>query len=442
MTEIILSFDTEDFTNPGPSADAIRTEAEILRSEGVKGCFVCVGLLARMLKENGRFDVIEALRAHEIGLHTYGHTLHPLINEYTDIDDWRAAVDRVIKQETEVVAMLRDVFGEISIHAACPPGNQTSYAAQLAYAQMGIPIYADAVVDTPDGRGLYFCNNFNLKYVQSMESVMFTGGEKELRAMLERMARRRFAIIYTHPHISVYKEHWDVPNFDKKNLRREGDYIIPERRSDAEIDRFFNNLRLLIRLIKEDGRFRFTTYGAIAERLRKQPTRRILRSELPSITKALDGRLAPLSAPASLSPADLFFACAAFLRGEEEYRCKNVYGPMSAPYAIDKPTKISAEAIRASAERIDDTAPIPAKILAGNIALGPADWLFAALSVLTGAEQITAQPRGQLPELSEYPELRDLRYKGTWRHSDEFEDRYLSDRLRYQAWTIRPAENF
>ena len=48
-TKVIFSFDTEDFTS-NESANAIYTEAEILREEGVRGCFCLVGLLAQQLE--------------------------------------------------------------------------------------------------------------------------------------------------------------------------------------------------------------------------------------------------------------------------------------------------------------------------------------------------------------------------------------------------------
>ena len=41
-TDIIFSFDTEDFTS-STAADAIFREAEILREEGVRGGFCIVG---------------------------------------------------------------------------------------------------------------------------------------------------------------------------------------------------------------------------------------------------------------------------------------------------------------------------------------------------------------------------------------------------------------
>ena len=78
-TKVIFSLDTEDFTS-NEAANAILTEAEILREEGIRGCFCLVGLLAKQLENWDRKDVLEALSHHEIDTHTYGHTLHPMIN--------------------------------------------------------------------------------------------------------------------------------------------------------------------------------------------------------------------------------------------------------------------------------------------------------------------------------------------------------------------------
>ena len=87
MTDIIFSFDTEDFTS-SVAADAILREAEILKEANIKGGFCLVGLLAKQLVNWGRKDVLDALKFHEIGNHSYGHSLHPTINEYTDIADF------------------------------------------------------------------------------------------------------------------------------------------------------------------------------------------------------------------------------------------------------------------------------------------------------------------------------------------------------------------
>ena len=123
MTDIIFSFDTEDFTSC-EAADAVYREAEILREEGVKGGFCVVGLLASQLENWGRKDVLDALKHHEICNHSYGHTLHPTINEYTDIEDFDAAYNEVIRQETESVRLINHATGNQPIYGACPPGNQ------------------------------------------------------------------------------------------------------------------------------------------------------------------------------------------------------------------------------------------------------------------------------------------------------------------------------
>ena len=109
MTDIIFSFDTEDFTS-SRAADGILYEANLLKEEGVKGCFCVVGLLAKHLKEWGREDVIKALSYHELGTHTYGHTLHPMINEYTDIENFYEAQDEVIRQESLAIDYIKDTF--------------------------------------------------------------------------------------------------------------------------------------------------------------------------------------------------------------------------------------------------------------------------------------------------------------------------------------------
>lgn len=91
MTDIIFSFDTEDYVNK-EAADAILNIANILREENVRGCFNVVGRLAESLVKWGRTDVIEALKYHEIDNHSLAHSHHPTINEYTDLADYDEAL--------------------------------------------------------------------------------------------------------------------------------------------------------------------------------------------------------------------------------------------------------------------------------------------------------------------------------------------------------------
>ena len=90
MTKIVFSFDVEDYVNPH-AADGILYCAEILRKTGIRGCFNIVARLAQALVKWGRTDIIEALKYHELDLHSLAHSYHPTINEYTDLEDYEAA---------------------------------------------------------------------------------------------------------------------------------------------------------------------------------------------------------------------------------------------------------------------------------------------------------------------------------------------------------------
>ena len=79
------------------------------------------------------------------------------------------------------------------------------------------------------------------------------------------------------------------------------------------------------------------------------------------------------------------------------------------------------------------------EITVGEITIGPADFLFAMLEVLTtDVNEITLIPREQNVM---YPELQELcgfhMDSSNWMHAWDFHDEYVSHRLRLQSWTLR-----
>jgi hypothetical protein len=126
-----------------------------------------------------------------------------------------------------------------------------------------------------------------------------------------------------------------------------------------------------------------------------------------------------------------------FLLGKNEHKCGDVYGFLSKPYEITSEVTVSRDELVESCSQIKDNEFLPEKIKVGDKFIGPADWIFASCEVLLGATSVRILPKSQLPCLDCMPEVRDSAFKGTWQHSDSFEDKYLSDRLRYQSWTMR-----
>ena len=435
MTEIIFSFDTEDFTQ-NHSADAIFAEAEILREAGIKGGFCLVGLLAKQLEAWGRDDVIVALSHHEFGCHSYGHSLHPVFSEYTDIEDFEAAYKEVWRQETEALRLIERISDQAPIYYACPPGNQKNYVAMYAYADMGIPLYADTCCDTLDGRGMFYCNIYQTRYTSSLENLIEMSTDEEILAYIDEIAKNRRAILYTHPNMAVYAYFWDLVNYYKENKYEFGKWEEPERRAPEVTERFYQNIKKLIRFIQNDSRFKITTYSELAEIVKAEPVRRITKDDIPYIKKHIDNDFSPISGKVSYSISDMFLACRDLLLGKEEHICGKVYGFLTRPVGILAPVTLRAKELKRSAEVINADKFLPHTISVGGKEIGPADWLRAALEVLMGKDEVTVLPAPQLPSISDLPELENAKGIG-WVQSDDFKNKYITERLKLQCWTMR-----
>ena len=58
------------------------------------------------------------------------------------------------------------------------------------------------------------------------------------------------------------------------------------------------------------------------------------------------------------------------------------------------------------------------------------------VGILSGAESAEITPKEQLVSVDPLGELKDFQPAGTWHHSLEFIDRYVSDRLRLPSRTL------
>ncbi|MBO5937907.1 MAG: hypothetical protein J6Q82_00205 [Clostridia bacterium] len=433
MTEIIFSFDTEDPVHE-EGANGILRSAELLTNAGVVGCYNTVGVLAKALKEWGREDVIDAMKKHEIDVHTNRHTFHPDVNEYTDLSDFHGALSLFLADESECLDTLRETFGVTDFPAAVPPGNNASYLGHYGYAKMGIPVYSGGVVyDSVKGRPLSFCNVYSLQYNISLEKTLFTADEARLREILDELSEREIAILYHHPNRSYFKQYWDAINFNGKNTPKE-EWTLSPRHTDEEIDTFFANFKKLVTMIQNDPRFHLTTYRELGERYATERT--LKKSDLSAIKAQLDEELFPVTTPDSFCLSDIFLACRDFLRGKTQHECGFVYGFLEEPYAITEPVTVTADEMRESTKWIPTGHFLPDFIYVDDKKLGPADWLRAALEILSGKESVTVEPAHWQIEIEKIPGL-GYTYRGTWIHCKSLEDRQLSKRQQLQSWTLR-----
>ncbi len=436
MTDVIFSFDTEDFTS-NISADAILEEAQILRSHGIKGGFQVVGLLAKQLGVWGREDIKEELKNHEICFHSFGHSYHPTINEYTDLEDYSEARRILWESESEGAKLVRDFFGNKRFYSACPPGNSLSYVAMYAYADMGIPIYAGTNCDTADSRGVFLCNVYHANYNVSFEEISALEGDEKIRELLDTLATQKRAIVYTHPNSAKFHSYWDLVNYNKKNLHEWGEWENPPKKTAEETATFYTRMNRFIELMKADERFNITTYSALADKIESEPVRKITASDIPAIREKLRADFATIEAPVSLCVSDVFLACRDVLLGKSEHICGKVYGFLDEPYAASEEITLSKEDIVKSAEKMNVDGFLPTEIAVNGHKIGPADWLFAAMDIIRDADKAHVAPREQLPTLDPLPSLKKSRSMKGWINGDDFVDAYLTKRLKLQIWTMR-----
>jgi hypothetical protein len=144
-----------------------------------------------------------------------------------------------------------------------------------------------------------------------------------------------------------------------------------------------------------------------------------------------------MNVPASYCVADVFQAAVRFLGGAVEHRPGRVWGFLDKPQGVTAPATVRAIDVRTAAAKIDLSTFLPASYDVGGVKLGPADLLFAMLETLGGAAEVRLTPREQLGTFEEVPMLEKFRINDHWCHSKDFKDEYLSDRLRWQLWTMR-----
>lgn len=432
-TEVLFFSDTEDYTDPS-CADAILRLIEIMEDEGVRGQFSLVGLLTEKLEVWGRGDIIAALRRQVIGTHTYAHSMHPDICEATDLRDYKAAYSAAARSEGRAIDAIERIVAPKRIMYACPPGNSCSYCAMYYYADRGIPYYSASVIKTPDGRGVCCCGLEHLPYTAAVEHLFCGAKRTDIPELLDSWGgRAKRVIVYTHPNMATKKEYWDVLNFDKRNLHIEGSYITAADRTPESTQDYFNGLRELIRAIRADDRFEITDLDRLyAQRTARPP---VTIDSIPAIRDELSRSFGPVISPA-LSLSDVFCAAVTLLQGGQSYTPGAVKGFLSAPRGAGQAVTLTADEIRATASRMDISGFLPESTDVGGTQVGPADFLYAALAVLCGSGRVTLLPRPQLPDISSFKELSSFALRGTWRHSPSLEDRWLSDRLRLQSWTI------
>lgn len=436
MTEVIFSFDTEDYTNPAADETILRL-AETLRAENIRASFNIVAALAEALVERGRQDILDALRYHEINYHSFRHSWHPVPVEYSDTSDWDGPYQNLVSEEGPGIDIVKRVFQRDRLFVAVPPGNCVTAQALFAYPKMGLPMCVSSfpLRGTP-GQTIYYCGSLYVENNAFWDSLLLREG---LAGLLEKVAEWRTwerLVICMHPNITYYKTFWDGENLNGGNHVTWGQWRLAERRPPEVIEQFYADFTEAVRTLKRDPHFTFTTFEHV---LGSTPPRKPLApSKLVSLLESIRERFFFSGGPGeSYSLADIFGACVHFLSGSQlDYVPRDITGPEDEPCGVSGPVRVETQDLHAAACQMMDAACIPHRISVGSQSIGPRDFMEASRQIFTGRPHAQIIPQNQAPEINGFYHLDEARLAGTWLYTADFKDEWVSKRLKWQAWTI------
>jgi hypothetical protein len=466
---VVFWFDCEDFITP-ESDDALKKLAEILKENNVRGVFKLVGEKLRVLERRRRWDVIDALKHHEVGYHTNYHSVHPTVAEYLKDMGFEDGALEFLKREGEGVEDIKRVF---NVTPSCygQPGGAWAPQVYLALRLLKIPVYLDLTdfIDL-DGRPFWYCGILNI-----LNLTGFRGGVIGLNFELgtpgfieraidefDKIYRRvldggswGIVSVFNHPCTLVTREFWDSVNFFR-GLNTPMSGLKPaELKPKDWIDAGYADFDRFVRHVKTRPFVEVVTASELYSLFRDEASGRLfnkdevahLASNLKSISfKEVDD--------VYVSASEIFWLITASLA---EYRInrmlpskvKNVY-PLG-PYRFFKSELLNTvkleEFLKASYEVklfIELNNRIPEFIEINGVKISPVDFLASEaelyMKIYSGEEPEDVELIEGRFEPDRYVSLEGA--KDCWRWAifpKDFEAWRLVEMAKLQTWTIKPA---
>ena len=107
MHKLYLTFDTEDFISSN-SIFGLNNVLNLLKKHQVKALFFITGHMAEKLEDFPK--TVSLLYEHLIGYHSSGHSVHPTIFEFTDVENYKQAYFESVKRE---MAHINPLTGDV-----------------------------------------------------------------------------------------------------------------------------------------------------------------------------------------------------------------------------------------------------------------------------------------------------------------------------------------
>jgi peptidoglycan/xylan/chitin deacetylase (PgdA/CDA1 family) len=214
MKRLILTFDIEDFVNPN-EMKALYLVLKLLAKYNLRALFFITGHVAEKL---GSFpEILELLAHNEIGFHSSGHSVHPTIPEYTDVESYELAYQISLNRETSQIDpltgkiegkggihLLQDLFYPQKIEAFRAPGMSWTPPNLEALASLGIRFDFSSNITNSEP-----INYKGITFYPYTFSQRWDGSFSDYQYLISALLKRKVAIFDLHPTLYVNQYEWD-----------------------------------------------------------------------------------------------------------------------------------------------------------------------------------------------------------------------------------------
>ncbi|HEV7222051.1 MAG TPA: hypothetical protein VGN42_05070 [Pirellulales bacterium] len=461
---VVLWFDTEDYLLPASDDAALRV-ADFLSQEKIRATFKIVGEKARTLKRRERFDVIAALKKHEIGYHSNYHSVQPSPAMYLSTFGWDDGVAEFERREGPGLRDVERIFGQ---KPSCYGQPGSSWAPQSfgAMRRWAMPAYLDAGSHVRlDDKPHYYCGLLTLyKLAHTLRTGL--GGENELLAAQDRFQSARQALlaegggvvsIFYHPCEFVHKQFWDGVNFGRGANPPPSAWKPPPAKTPEESRTAYETFERYIRFIHGFDEVEFITASQAARLYRDRAQgREFTAGELKAIASAVSSDATfQVRGDYALAASEVFWLlneyvarAAAGEKPETLVLKQTPLGPAEATPKLSSPVTTDASQFARTAADVSD-------FLARNERLPPTVWLGSAGVPPESYLQALAQAASLLLDGKPLPdtiELQPARLAAAKYVADDGPDLWgwvifppgfrapaMMELAKRQAWTIKPA---
>jgi len=250
MRKLLLTFDIEDFINPD-ELSALNIILDLLQEYELKAVFFISGHMAEKLSNFPK--ILELLTKHEVGFHSSGHSVRPIIHEYTDVGSYEKAYSTSLERETSHInpltgkveheggiLALQELFKPKRIRAYRAPGMSWSPPNLEALSKLGIEFDFSSSITTSEPaeyKGItFYPYTFNQTWL---------GGWNDYQNLSYAVLKRKIAILDLHPTFYMHQRMWDSIYYEGNPTKLQKVPLRPAK----EIRVMFQKFELLLKQI-------------------------------------------------------------------------------------------------------------------------------------------------------------------------------------------------